>query len=86
MNEPIRKTPQTNPESYKPETPMFLNKMEDLCSGKVIETIVIKGVEFQIIEKGRTLNAGAYADEPDLTSMPDDIVYKGEVGIFLNST
>jgi len=66
MNNPIKKPKQTSPESYKPETPKFVNMMEKLCAEKVIDTVVVEGVEFSIIEKGKTLYAGAYAVEPEI--------------------
>ena len=65
MSEPIRKQPIPNPESYSPKTPRLLSLMEAFCAEKVIDTVVVEGVEFQIIEKGPTLYAGAYAVEPE---------------------
>ena len=85
MSDAIKKRAKINPESYKPETPKFLNKMEQLCSEKVIDTVVIEGVEFQIIEKGRTLYAGAYSVETDIAGLiasNNPAIYNGDWDIF----
>lgn len=71
MSEAIRKPNQSNQESYSPKTPILVTLMEALCSEKVIDTVVIEGVEFTIIEKAKTLYAGSYFVAPDLDSEPD---------------
>ncbi|MCL1857878.1 MAG: hypothetical protein FWF92_01415 [Oscillospiraceae bacterium] len=38
---------------------------------KIIETITIEGVDFEIIEKAKTFYAGSYFVAPDLDSEPD---------------
>ena len=42
-----------------------------MLNEKIIETITIEGVDFQIIEKARTIYAGAYDVAPDLDSELD---------------
>ena len=54
---------------------IITNKNEGLGMEKVIGTIVIEGVEFTVIEKGKTLYAGVYAVEPDMASKPNIDVY-----------
>jgi len=70
MSEAIKK-PNHTPESYSPEKPEILSMAEKLCAEKIIETIVIEGVEFTIIEKAKTLYAGNYAVAQDLKSEPN---------------
>jgi len=66
MNEPLKKPGQV-PESYQPKKPEMMRALEEAQGQeKVIDTIVIEGVEFTIIEKGRTLYAGKYAVEPGI--------------------
>lgn len=71
MNEAIKKKNQAIPVDYSPKTPALASMMEALCSEKVIDTVVIEGVEFTIIEKAKTLYAGSYFIAPDYTSEPD---------------
>jgi len=70
MSKSNRKTIQTSPESYKPETPKLANMLEDLSSEKVINTFVVEGVEFTIIQKPKTFYAGAYGTINDLNWKP----------------
>ncbi|MDF2686987.1 MAG: hypothetical protein K0S55_2170 [Clostridia bacterium] len=71
MNEPIKKPNPISPESYSPETPKMMNILEGLSSEKVIDTFAVEGVEFTIIEKGRTFYAGAYGEIPELDWKPN---------------
>ena len=41
MSEPVKKPNQTNPESYSPKTPTFLNMMEEANQGAVQQMIII---------------------------------------------
>jgi len=75
MSEPLEK-PGIVPESYSPHNPQIANVMGELCSEKVIDTVVIEGVAFTVIEKGKTLYAGAYAVEPDFEKNPELNVYQ----------
>ncbi|MDR0286699.1 MAG: DUF6273 domain-containing protein [Clostridiales bacterium] len=70
MSEPITKPVQT-PESYKPQTPKLTDMLENLSSEKVIDTIMVEGVEFTIIEKPRTFYAGVYGEIDDLNWRPN---------------
>lgn len=71
MNQSVKKPNQISPESYSPKTPKFLDMMQELSTEKVMDTVVIEDVEFQIIEKAKTLYAGSYFVAPDLNSEPD---------------
>jgi len=71
MSEPIKKPIQTTPESYKPATPTLTGMLDDLSSEKVIDSFIIEGVEFTIIEKGKTFYAGVYGAIDDLNWRPD---------------
>ena len=62
MSEPA-KNPRHIPESYSPKTPEIAKIMGELRSETVVDTVVIEGVKFTVIEKGKTFIAGAYADE-----------------------
>jgi hypothetical protein len=42
-----------------------------MVNEKIIETITIEGVDFEIIEKAKTIYAGSYFIAPDLDSEPD---------------
>ncbi|MCL2814039.1 MAG: hypothetical protein FWD23_05515 [Oscillospiraceae bacterium] len=42
-----------------------------MTNEKIIETITIEGVDFEIIEKAKTMYAGSYFVAPDLESEPD---------------
>ncbi|MDR0287584.1 MAG: DUF6273 domain-containing protein [Clostridiales bacterium] len=96
MSEPIKK-PLKAPEGFSPKKPEIANMMDELYTEKVIDTVVIEGVEFQIIEKGRTYYAGAYGVEPDIEELiasndpviyenDGDILNKGQdVGAIINS-
>ena len=42
-----------------------------MLNEKIIETITIEGVDFEIIEKAKTIYAGSYFVAPDLDSEPD---------------
>ena len=42
-----------------------------MLNEKIIETITIEGVDFDIIEKAKTIYAGSYFVAPDLDSEPD---------------
>ena len=42
-----------------------------MLNEKIIETVTIEGVDFEIIEKAKTLYAGSYFVAPDLSSEPD---------------
>jgi len=42
-----------------------------MLNEKIIETITIEGVDFEIIEKAKTFYAGSYFVAPDLHSEPD---------------
>ena len=42
-----------------------------MLNEKIIETITIEGVDFEIIEKTKTIYAGSYFVAPDLNSEPD---------------
>lgn len=67
MSEPVKK-----PESYRPdEKPEIISAVEKFQNEKVIDTIIIEGVEFTVIEKGKALYAGTYAVAPDLNSEPN---------------
>ncbi|MBC8543058.1 hypothetical protein [Bianquea renquensis] len=71
MSVPVRKMEQS-PESYAPKSrPVIISMAEELCTEKILDTIVIEGVEFTIIEKAKTLYAGSYFVAPDLNSEPD---------------
>jgi len=71
MSDPAKKIT-TTPESYTPkDKPEIISMTEQLCAEKVIDTIVIEGVEFTIIEKAKTLYAGNYAIAQDLNSEPN---------------
>ena len=71
MSEPLKK-PQQAPGSYQPgERPEIIHLVENLCTEKVIDTVMIEGVEFTMIEKAKTLYAGSYFVAPDLKSEPD---------------
>lgn len=61
-----------NPESHSPKAkPSIVAMAEKLCSEKVIDSAVIEGVEFTVIEKAKTLYAGNYAIAQDLKSEPN---------------
>lgn len=61
-----------NPESYSPkDKPVIMSMAEELCSEKVIKRITIKGVEFEILEKSKSLYAGFHITAPDNTTEPD---------------
>ena len=45
--------------------------MEKMQNEKVIDTVVIEGVEFAIVGKQKTFYAGSYYVAPDLNSEPD---------------
>ena len=47
-----------------------------MLNEKIIETITIEGVDFEIIEKAKTIYAGFYAVAPDLDSDHDDGGYQ----------
>ncbi len=70
MSEPI-KLPNQNTESYSPKKPEILSMVEELCAEHIIETVVIEGVEFTILEKAKTVYAGSYFVASDLNSEPD---------------
>jgi len=70
MSEPNKKPIQIKPESYSPETPKMINMLEGLSSEKVIDTFVVEGVEFTIIEKPKTYYAGVYRAVDDVAWEP----------------
>jgi len=70
MSDALKKTTRT-PELFNPKKPEIVNMMDELATEKIIETIVIEGVEFQIIEKEKTYYAGQYATEPDRDAIED---------------
>lgn len=71
MSETAKRLDST-PESYAPkDKPEIIRMAEALCAEKVIETYVIEGVEFTLVEKQRTLYAGSYVCAPDLETEPD---------------
>ena len=84
MSDPVKKPtgslPGMQPESYQPKKPEMMNFLEEAQGQveKVIDTVVIEGVEFTIIEKGRTLYAGAYAVEPEVKSNTERIEYTSD--------
>jgi len=80
MNEPVKEMKQ-NPELFSPKKPEIVNMMEQLSTEKIIETIIIEGVEFQIIEKEKTYYAGKYAVEPEIKSDSDEIGFDDVYGI-----
>ena len=87
MSEPIKK-PRKTPESFNPKKPEIANMMDALCSEKVIDTFVIEGVEFTIIEKGKTLYAGAYSVETDIAGLiasNNPAIFNGDWDIFQGS-
>lgn len=68
----LKKGTERIPENYAPKTkPEILRMAEELSSEKVLDTVVIQDVEFTILEKSKTIYAGAYAVAPDLESEPD---------------
>lgn len=71
MSEPIIKLNPLSPESYSPKRPEILNLAEELYSEKAVDTVLIEGVEFVIVNKAKTFYAGAYSIAPDLESEPD---------------
>ena len=71
MSASIKQPAQNNPKNYSPEIPKMMRMLEALCAEKVIDTIIIEGVEFTIIEKATTLYAGVYAEEPDMSAHPE---------------
>ena len=70
MSEPIIKPIHTNPESYSPQTPALMSALEDLSSERIIDTFMVEGVEFTIIEKPKTYYAGVYGVIDDLNWRP----------------
>lgn len=71
MCEPIKKIEKI-PESYSPKNkPEIISMAENLCTEKILETVVIEGVEFTVIQKAKTIYAGSYFVAPDLNSEPD---------------
>lgn len=82
MSEPS-KMPARVPESYSPKNLEIADMMDELCAERIVDSIVLEGVLFQVIEKGRTFYAGAYAVEPDEiepgTEYSDDsnLMFKG---------
>jgi len=82
MSEVVRKIEQ-NPEDYSPkDKPEILNMMEEHCAEKIIDTIVIEGVAFTVIEKPKTLYAGIYAAEQDADCESDFNEYETDDVIF----
>ena len=62
MSVPVRKMEQS-PESYAPKSrPVIISMAEELCTEKILDTIVIEGVEFTIIEKAKTFGAGCRSE------------------------
>ena len=70
MSETVKK-PNQSPESYSPKKPDILNMAEALCAEKIIDIVNIEGIDFEIVNKAKTLYAGAYSVAPDNDSEPD---------------
>jgi len=71
MSDALKKPKRTQPESYKPDLPSMMDKLEGLSSENVIDTVTVEGVEFTIIQKPRTYYAGVYGCIDDLNWKPN---------------
>lgn len=66
-----------NNKDFKPNhLPVLLKKMEERMMEKVVDKVTIEGVDFEIIEKPKTLYAGFISIAPDNESEPDQSSYE----------
>ena len=71
MNEPIKKQNPQIPESYKPETPTLLNKLEGISIDKIVETYDIGGATIELIDRPEIIFAGAIGFASKIGEEPD---------------
>lgn len=72
MNTAPKNILEQNPESYSPkDKPVILSMAEELCTEKVIDKITINNVDFEVLEKSKTLYAGFHTVAPNNETEPD---------------